>query len=110
MRGLLAWLERTAPANRHWESWTEALRAATAPFGTAAGERTAFADGDRDSIKLLADEISDLRGELRRELEPHPVDHRAVLVAYLKSAVERCDWHAVSDAANDLRVLEASKR
>lgn len=37
-------------------------------------------------------------------------DDHAVLVAYLLSAVRREDWHAVSDAANDLRVLEASKR
>jgi len=36
-------------------------------------------------------------------------DH-AALVAYLLSAVRRKDWHAVSDAANDLRVLEASRR
>lgn len=34
---------------------------------------------------------------------------RAVLVAYLLSAVRRSDWHAVSDAANDLRVLEARR-
>lgn len=33
---------------------------------------------------------------------------RVVLVDYLKSAVEVCDWHAASDAANDLRVLEAA--
>lgn len=36
-------------------------------------------------------------------------EHREALIAYLKSCVERCDWHAVSDAANDLRVLEAMK-
>ena len=34
-------------------------------------------------------------------------EHHAVLVAYLKSKVEIADWHGVSDAANDLRVLEA---
>lgn len=34
-------------------------------------------------------------------------EHHAVLVAYLKSKVEMADWHGVSDAANDLRVLEA---
>lgn len=37
------------------------------------------------------------------------VDHHAALVAYLLSAVRRKDWHAVSDAANDLRVLEAKE-
>lgn len=39
-----------------------------------------------------------------------PADHdgrHAALVAYLLSAVRRADWHAVSDAANDLRVLES---
>lgn len=35
-------------------------------------------------------------------------DH-AALVTYLLSAVRRNDWHAVSDAANDLRVLEARR-
>lgn len=39
-----------------------------------------------------------------------PTDDHATLVAYLLSAVRRKDWHAVSDAANDLRVLEASRR
>ena len=34
----------------------------------------------------------------------------ATLVAYLKVKVEEGDWHGVSDAANDLRVLEASPR
>lgn len=35
------------------------------------------------------------------------IDGHAALVAYLLSAVRRKDWHAVSDAANDLRVLES---
>lgn len=34
-------------------------------------------------------------------------DHHAALVQYLKVKVEQADWHGVSDAANDLRVLEA---
>jgi hypothetical protein len=34
-------------------------------------------------------------------------EHHNVLVEYLKSKVEIADWHGVSDAANDLRVLEA---
>lgn len=33
---------------------------------------------------------------------------REVLIAYLKSAIEVCDWHAVSDAANDLRCIEVA--
>lgn len=32
---------------------------------------------------------------------------REVLIAYLQAKVFECDWHGVSDAANDLRVLEA---
>lgn len=35
-------------------------------------------------------------------------DQHAALVAYLKAKVETRDWHGVSDAACDLRVLEAS--
>ena len=33
--------------------------------------------------------------------------HRAALIAYLQEKVQAGDWHGVSDAANDLRVLEA---
>ena len=33
-------------------------------------------------------------------------EHKDTLVKYLLSCVERRDWHGVSDAANDLRVLE----
>lgn len=32
---------------------------------------------------------------------------RATLIAYLMHKVSIADWHGVSDAANDLRVLEA---
>ena len=35
--------------------------------------------------------------------------HIAAVEEYLKSAMNRRDWHAVSDAANDLRVLEAQR-
>lgn len=35
-------------------------------------------------------------------------EHRETLIAYLKAKVDIADWHGVSDAANDLRVLEAS--
>lgn len=37
-------------------------------------------------------------------------EHRAVLIEYLKAKVEQADWHGVSDAANDLRELEAEQR
>jgi len=36
--------------------------------------------------------------------------HREALIHYLKVKVEQADWHGVSDAANDLRVLAASPR
>ncbi len=32
-----------------------------------------------------------------------------MLIAYLRMKVDQADWHAVSDAANDLRVLEAEQ-
>jgi archaellum biogenesis ATPase FlaH len=32
---------------------------------------------------------------------------RQILIDYLQLMVTRADWHGVSDAANDLRVLEA---
>lgn len=34
-------------------------------------------------------------------------ERRRRLIAYLKAKVAERDWHGVSDAANDLRVLEA---
>ncbi len=34
-------------------------------------------------------------------------DYHQTLIAYLLTKVEQRDWHGVSDAANDLRVLEA---
>lgn len=35
---------------------------------------------------------------------------RKALIEYLRMKVEEADWHGVSDAANDLRVLEAAYR
>jgi hypothetical protein len=35
-------------------------------------------------------------------------EHRRILIEYLKVKVDVGDWHGVSDAANDLRVLEAA--
>ena len=34
--------------------------------------------------------------------------HRRILIAYLRSKAEIGEWHGVSDAANDLRELEAA--
>lgn len=39
-----------------------------------------------------------------------PNKRRQVLVDYLKMMADCNDWHAVSDAANDLRELEAEER
>lgn len=47
---------------------------------------------------------------LVKEASARDFDDRHALIACLLSAVRRCDWHLVSDMANDLRVLEASKR
>jgi hypothetical protein len=35
-------------------------------------------------------------------------EKRAKLIEYLKVKVQECDWRGVSDAANELRVLEAA--
>lgn len=34
-------------------------------------------------------------------------EQRLALINYLHAKITDCDWHGVSDAANDLRVLEA---
>jgi hypothetical protein len=36
-----------------------------------------------------------------------PRDMHSTLIAYLLDKAQQRDWHGVSDAANDLRVLEA---
>lgn len=36
-------------------------------------------------------------------------EHHHALVEYLEAKVAIADWHGVSDAANDLRVLEAQR-
>jgi hypothetical protein len=35
---------------------------------------------------------------------------RDILMDYLQVMIARGDWHGVSDAANDLRVLEAEEK
>lgn len=37
-------------------------------------------------------------------------EHHRRLIDYLEAKVAAADWHAVSDAANDLRELEAEER
>jgi hypothetical protein len=63
----------------------------------------------RNTVPLACagDSIGAVPSEARLD-DGYEQDH-AALLAYLLSAVRRKDWHAVSDAANDLRVLEASR-
>jgi hypothetical protein len=35
---------------------------------------------------------------------------RAILLEYMQVMIARSDWHGVSDAANDLRVLDAEEK
>jgi hypothetical protein len=35
---------------------------------------------------------------------------RDILLDYMQVMIARSDWHGVSDAANDLRVLEAEQK
>jgi hypothetical protein len=37
-------------------------------------------------------------------------NQRSALISYMQVMIQRNDWHGVSDAANDLRVLEAENR
>jgi hypothetical protein len=39
--------------------------------------------------------------------ERQPVYQWKVMIIYLRIKIEQRDWHAVSDAANDLREMEA---
>jgi hypothetical protein len=41
----------------------------------------------------------------------HNLDtQRLILIEYMRVMIAREDWHGVSDAANDLRVLEAEEK
>lgn len=55
----------------------------------------------------------DLFSDLDAMTEPAPsapdVDPRQVLINYLRMKVDQRDWHAVADAAMDLRELEAQR-
>ena len=61
----------------------------------------------------IAYEIIDTEKKLIADMPPaggvtwiEPPSDRNVLIAYLRIKVASADWHAVSDAANDLRVLD----
>lgn len=41
------------------------------------------------------------------DIEDRYFKARAALIEYLRHKIDVADWHGVSDAANDLRVLEA---
>lgn len=49
----------------------------------------------------------EVKFETRKEVYSR---ERLLMMNYLQLKFDDRDWHAVSDAANDLRVLEASKR
>jgi hypothetical protein len=57
---------------------------------------------DEDEVlrEMYGGELDDARDDERD-------DAWLTLVAYLLLKVEECDWHGVSDDANDLRVMEA---
>lgn len=101
------------------------------PYGGGSPLSCPAASGSSDGVTTIFDNVtcSDCRARIaahvgmpdgyavRRDpsldvtsferVSPLIADDHAALVAYLLSAVRRKDWHAVSDAANDLRVLEA---
>lgn len=57
-----------------------------------------------ESVVLLTPE------QIAAALPIEYAEHRRRLIDYLQSKVALCDWHGVSDAANDLRELEACER
>jgi hypothetical protein len=62
-----------------------------------------------EQVMLPPDEVSFHPGEAIRHSMPY-TEHRRRLIEYLLSKVALCDWHGVSDAANDLRELDALER
>lgn len=70
--------------------------------------RRGLRQGTRDVTEPKPDNVICIEGQVfivRRDLKPD--NDLAAVEAYLMSCVRRRDWHGVSDAANDLRVLEA---
>ena len=50
-------------------------------------------------------------GEVTSAMQNAVINDRLItMVEYLKAKVDEGDWHAVTDAAIDIRVLEAKKR
>lgn len=48
-------------------------------------------------------------GQEIRYVAPVAPDDRETLIAYLYMKVRQEDWHGVSDAANDLREIDAKR-
>lgn len=47
---------------------------------------------------------------MKKDWGTHNFEHkRRSLIEYMKVKLDEGDWHGVSDAANDLRVLEAQQ-
>lgn len=54
-------------------------------------------------------EVVEMMKQAQLDAKARYEKHHTALVTYLQVKVEAQDWHGVSDAANDLRVLEASQ-
>jgi len=88
------------------------------PFGHSRGVVSVAAMDVEQGVIVTVDSVAstaptacagDTIVAVSQSVDSYDADH-ATLVAYLLCCVRRMDWHGASDAANDLRVLEASKR
>ena len=63
---------------------------------------------------MVCNAVSENRSQAKGE--EHMKDYedyetqREILIEYMRVMIARSDWHGVSDAANDLRVLEAEEK
>ena len=63
-----------------------------------------------DYEKIAEHHTKELRGSMKQTISESEYEkNRAAYVEYLLMCVRLGDWHGVSDAANDLRVLEAKQ-
>lgn len=61
-------------------------------------------------IAAKIDRAKEANEERKRPIPGVLWERRRVLIAYAQSRLEVQDWHAVSDAANDLRELDVEIR
>ena len=62
------------------------------------------------ALDALIDAGSQAKGEEHMKDYSDKETQRNILIDYLHVMISRNDWHGVSDAANDLRVLEAEMK